>query len=132
MNHAELQRFGMSYASAWCSQSAASVAAFYEESGSLQINSGLPSIGRSSIAAAAQSFMTAFPNMVVSMVDVSANGDGAVFQWTLAGTNTGPGGTGNAVQISGFEIWQFGKTGLILESKGHFDEADYQRQLNTK
>ncbi|WP_109488597.1 ester cyclase [Occallatibacter savannae] len=132
MDHAELQRFGMSYAAAWCSQSAACVAEFYEEGGSLQINLGLPSVGRSSIAATAKSFMTAFPDMVVSMVDVSANQDRAIFQWTLAGTNTGPGGSGNAVQIGGYEIWQFGGTGLILRSRGHFDEADYQRQLNVK
>jgi hypothetical protein len=129
MNDAELQRLGAGYAAAWCSQSAASVAAFYEECGSLQINSGLPSVGRSSIASAAQSFMTAFPNMVVSMIDVSANGDGAVFRWILTGTNTGPGGTGKPVRISGYEQWRFGENGLVLKSKGHFDEADYHRQL---
>ena len=54
----------------------------------------------------------------------------AVFRWTLTGTNIGPGGTGKAVRISGQEEWTIGADGLIAESKGHFDEADYQRQLN--
>ena len=37
--------------------------------------------------------------------------------------------TGKAVRISGYEEWTFGLDGLIAESKGHFDEAEYQRQL---
>ena len=48
---------------------------------------------------------------------------------TLIGTNTGPGGTGNRVRVSGFESWRFGPDGLIVESQGHFDSADYMRQL---
>jgi hypothetical protein len=52
------------------------------------------------------------------------------YHWTLAGTNTGPGGTGRRVLFSGFEDWQFGEDGLIAESLGHFDADDYQRQLS--
>jgi hypothetical protein len=48
---------------------------------------------------------------------------------TLTGTNTGPGGTGRAVRISGFEVWQIGEGGLIAKSEGHFDEVEYRRQL---
>jgi hypothetical protein len=33
------------------------------------------------------------------------------------------------VRISGYEEWRFGADHHIAESKGHFDEADYQRQL---
>ena len=49
--------------------------------------------------------------------------------WTFAGTNTGPGGTGQQVLFSGFEEWKIGEDGLIASSLGHFDEADYRRQL---
>ena len=105
------------------------MAAFYEEEGSLQINGGPPSKGRVAITAAAQFFMTAFPDMVVSLDDISMHGHDAVFKWTLIGTNTGPGGKGRSVFIRGYEEWRFGKTSLIGESKGHFDDADYQRQL---
>jgi hypothetical protein len=73
--------------------------------------------------------MTALPDMVVAMDDVSLQGDQAVFHWTLTGTNTGAGGTGKAVRISGYEEWRFGRKGLIAESQGHFDEVEYQRQL---
>jgi hypothetical protein len=47
----------------------------------------------------------------------------------LTGTNTGPGGTGRAVRISGYEEWTFEEDGLIAASKGYFDEAEYRRQL---
>jgi hypothetical protein len=33
------------------------------------------------------------------------------------------------VRITGYEQWRFGADGLIAESQGHFDAADYQRQL---
>ena len=72
----------------------------------------------------------------------------------LTGTNTGPGGTGKRLRISGYELWkidngpggsratwtgrpervdeQGGESinhGLIAESKGNFDSAEYERQL---
>lgn len=129
MDAATLQEFGRKYTAAWCSQHAASVAAFFSEGGSLQINNGAPAVGRAAITASAQGFMTAFPDMVVSMDGVAIEGNGAVYRWTLTGTNTGPGGTGKAVRISGYEEWTFGADGLIAQSRGHFDEAEYNRQL---
>jgi len=72
-----------------------------------------------------------FPDLIVTfdkMNDRPADGD-AIFHWTLIGTNTGPGGKGNPVRISGYEIWTFDTNGLIFRSKGHFDAADYERQL---
>ena len=56
-------------------------------------------------------------------------GTEAIFYWTWTGTNTGPGGTGKAVRITGYEQWTFGSDGLIAQSLGHFDEAEYARQL---
>lgn len=129
MDIATLRAFATKYTAAWCSQKAASVAWFFAETGSLKVNDGDPSIGRAAITAAAQGFMTAFPDMVVTMDNVSLDGDGAVYRWTLTGTNTGPGGTGKAVRISGHEEWTIGVNGLIAASKGHFDEAEYQGQL---
>lgn len=131
MDTTQLTEFAKRYTAAWCSQNAASVAAFFEEGGSLKINEGPPSVGRTAITAAAQGFMTAFPDMIVRMDDINFHEDHAVYRWTLTGTNTGPGGTGKAVRISGFEEWTIGTDGLIAESKGHFDEGEYERQLNT-
>ena len=73
--------------------------------------------------------MTAFPDLVLKMGDVRIEGDCAVYNWTLEGANTGPGGTGQRVHISGFEVWGIGADGLIAESRGQFDDADYRRQL---
>jgi hypothetical protein len=129
MDTAKLQEFGARYTAAWCSQHAASVATFFAEGGSLKINDGAPSVGRTAITAAAQGFMTAFPDMVVTMAGVSVEGDQAIYRWTLTGTNTGPGGTGKQVRIEGYEEWTLGADGLIAESKGHYDEAEYARQL---
>lgn len=131
MDTIRLREFATKYTAAWCSQNPASVAEFFAEGGSLQINDGTPSVGRAAITAAAQGFMTAFPDMVVAMDAISLDGDQAVYRWTLTGSNTGPDGTGNAVRISGYEEWTIGANGLIAKSMGHFDEADYQRQLKT-
>ena len=129
MDAAKLPEFGAQYTAAWCSQNAGRVATFFAESGSLKINEGTPSVGRRAISAAAQAFMTAFPDMVVTMDNVSLDDGRVLYRWTLTGTNTGPGGTGKAVRVSGYEEWTFGPDGLIAESKGHFDEAEYNRQL---
>ncbi|MGE3887784.1 MAG: SgcJ/EcaC family oxidoreductase [Vicinamibacterales bacterium] len=131
MDLATLQDLGTRYTAAWCSQDAASVAAFYAEDGSLTINEGVPSVGRAAITASAQGFMTAFPDMIVTMDEVSVDGDHAIYRWTLTGTNTGPGGTGKPVCISGREVWTIGADGLIHESQGQFDAAEYHRQLES-
>jgi uncharacterized protein (TIGR02246 family) len=130
MNQDALTDFATRYAAAWSSQNAARLASFYAEHGSLTVNGGAPSIGRVAITATAGGFMAAFPDMVVKMDEVTQEGRHAIFRWTWTGTNTGPGGTGRSVRISGYEEWTIGAEGLIAESKGHFDEAEYQRQLN--
>ncbi len=126
---AQLQEFAKRYTAAWCSQDAARVAACYSPNGSLRVNDAAPAVGRSAFTAAAQEFMTTFPDMLVAMDNLVIQGDRAVFHWTLTGTNTGPGGTGKRVRISGFEEWGIGSDGLIARSLGHFDSAEYQRQL---
>ena len=130
MNADELIDFARRYTAAWCSQDAASVAAFFAEDGSLTINDGEPALGRQAITADAQGFMSAFPDMIVAMDELVVDGDRVVYHWTLTGTNTGPGGTGNPVRISGYEEWAMSADGLIAKSLGHFDAAEYQRQLD--
>ena len=98
--------FARHYTAAWCSHKAASVAAFYATDGSLRVNYGVPAVGRRAITEVAQSFMTAFPNLRVRMDGVLVRGDRTEYRWTLTGTNTGPGGTGRLVRISGFELWR--------------------------
>ena len=123
----ELIEFAKRYAKAWCSQNPESVAAFYAENGLLSVNDGPPAVGRAAIAEIARGFMRTFPDMVVTMDKVSRDSDGTKFHWTLIGTNTGPGGTGKRVRISGYELWQLDDAELIRNSKGHFDSAEYDR-----
>ncbi|MFL5732752.1 MAG: nuclear transport factor 2 family protein [Chloroflexia bacterium] len=129
MDLTELNDFGHRYARAWCSQDPDSVAAFFSEGGSLSVNDNAPAVGREEIAKVAQGFMTDFPDMRVSMDEIETQSQRSVFRWTLTGTNTGPGGTGGRVQISGYEVWTLGPGGLIAESKGHYDAAEYERQI---
>lgn len=88
-----------------------------------------PAVGREAIAAVARSFMVAFPDLRVVMDDLLGEAGAPEYHWTLSGTNSGPGGTGRKVLISGFEEWRLGSDGLIAASLGHFDAAEYQRQL---
>lgn len=129
LTHPELFDFAARYTSAWCSQNPQRVAEFFTPTGSLTINAGTPAIGRVAIAASAESFMSAFPDLRVSMDDLRPNANRIEYHWTLTGSNTGPGGTGRAVRISGFESWLFSPDNLIAESIGTFDAADYHRQL---
>jgi len=125
----QLRDFARRYTEAWCSQDPTRVAEHYAAAGSLTINGSTPSVGRAAITEAAQSFITTFPDMQLLMDDVVAKDDVVEYHWTLVGTNTGPGGTGNRVRISGFEEWTIGDDGLVAKSQGHFDQAEYDHQL---
>lgn len=129
MTSAQLQRFARDYTAAWCSQDPARVASFYAPDGVLTINAGEPARGTAAITAAAREFMLAFPDLVVTMDALEVEGDRAIYRWTLTGTNDGPGGTGKKVNISGHEEWTFGADGRIASSLGHFDDNEYERQL---
>jgi hypothetical protein len=124
-----LEDFAARYTAAWCSHDAGKVATFYSESGSLTINDGAPAVGRPAIAAAAQSFITGYPDLIVRFDRLEPSGARVRFHWTLTGTNTGPGGTGNPVRISGYESWKLGPDDLIAESNGHYDARDWERQV---
>ena len=125
----ELEEFAKRYAKAWCSQSPESVASFFAEGGSLSVNDAAPAVGRAAITKVARGFMTAFPDMVVTMDELIRKTQAVEFHWTLTGTNYGPIGKGKRVQISGYEEWHIDADGLIAKSKGRFDAAEYKQQL---
>jgi len=127
-----LADFATRYTAAWCGHDAAKVAAFYSESGSLAINDGAPAVGRKAVEAAVQNFMTAYPDLIVRFDRLEPRGGRVLYHWTFIGTNTGQGGTGNEVRISGFEDWKIGQDGLIADSKGHYDARDWDRQVNRR
>jgi len=125
MTNDELSKFAADYAKAWSSGDPEAVVAFYAKNASISVNDEAPAL----IAEVAQAFMRDFPDMIVTFDKLEPRPDGAAFHWTLIGTNTGPSGTGRKVRISGYELWKIDDEGLIAESEGHFDSADYARQL---
>ena len=129
IDRTKLRDFAARYTVAWCSQNPASVAGFFSPGASLSVNNEAPAVGRAEITELARSFMTTFPDLKIVMEDLRIQEDFAEYHWTLIGTNTGPGGTGHRVRISGFEKWHISADGLIASSQGRFDAAEYQRQL---
>jgi hypothetical protein len=120
-----VREFARSYTDAWCSHDPAKVAAHYVPGGTIAINGGEPT----EITEVARSFIDAFPDIEVFMDDVVFKDDRVEYRWTFTGTNTGPAGTGKAVRISGFEEWTLGDDLLVVEAQGHYDQDEYDRQL---
>jgi len=129
MDQEGLQAFGRAYTEAWNRLDPADVASFHDETSFLKVNDAEPARGRAAIAEVAQGFMTAFPDMSLAMDSIVATASGARYHWTYSGTNTGPAGTGMAVRFSGYEEWILGEDGLITQALGHFDQEEYNRQL---
>lgn len=129
MNQDALEQFAADYTAAWNSGVPERVASYYAEDGWLAINGGERNTGREALAAAAESFMTAFPDLVLECDGVEVVDGRVRYHWTFRGTNSGPGGNGKAVDFSGFESWVFDDDGLVAESIGTFDQAEYERQL---
>ena len=130
VSHEEAEQRAIGYAAAWCSHVPEKVASFFAANGQIIINDSDPSIGTSGITEMAQGFIGVLPDIIVHMDDIRSSGTHAIFRWTLEGHNTGPEGTGNYVKLKGWEYWRYDNDGLIAESLGHFDNADFERQIN--
>jgi hypothetical protein len=118
----QLAALAATYTEAWSSHDAARVAAHYVPGGMIAINGGAPA----AIADVAAAFITAFPDIEVVMDDLVLKDDVVEYHWTFTGTSAE---TGRSVQIPGFEEWRVTSDGLIAESRGHYDQAEYDRQL---
>jgi nuclear transport factor 2 (NTF2) superfamily protein len=117
-----IEELARSYTEAWCSRDPARVAAHYVPCGTIAINGGEPA----PIASVAESFVAAFPDIEVSMDNLAVIDDVVEYHWTFTGTSAE---TGKSVRVPGFEEWTIGADGLIAESRGHYDQAEYDRQL---
>jgi len=129
MQH-KLYDFGVRYTEAWNSQKPEQVASFYAPDGILTVNNGTPVVGRDALIEFTKGFMEAFPDLKLTMDSLVSNNDRTEYHWTFVGTNTGPNGTGNAVDFSGFESWILNEDGLVKESIGTFDADAYDRQVS--
>jgi uncharacterized protein (TIGR02246 family) len=86
----QLRDFAEPYTAAWCSQDAASVAVFFSSAGSLTINGGVSAVGRDAIREVVLGFMTAFPDLVLTMKEMRAADDRVAYHWTFAGMTVLP------------------------------------------
>jgi nuclear transport factor 2 (NTF2) superfamily protein len=126
----KMVEFGQKYTDAWNSKVPEKMASFYAENGTLAVNKGTPAVGRKQITETAKSYMEAFPDMELTMDSLTRGENTYNYYWTFRGTNTGPNGTGNKVDFSGFEEWTINDQGLVQKSIGTYDADDYARQLN--
>ena len=118
----QVEQLAREYTEAWCSRDPRQVAAHYATGGTIAINGGEPA----PIEGVAKSFVAAFPDIEVSMDDLVVRDDVVEYHWTFTGTSAE---TGESVRIPGFEEWTIGADGCIVESRGHYDQAEYDRQL---
>jgi len=118
----QIEQLAREYTEAWCSRDPGQVAAHYARGGTIAINGGEPA----PIEGVAESFVAAFPDIEVSMDDLVVMDDVVEYHWTFTGTSAE---TGKSVRIRGFEEWTIGADGRIAESRGHYDEVEYERQL---
>ena len=119
----QIEQLARTYTEAWCSRDPAQVAGHYVPGGTIAINGG----DATGIADVAEAFIAAFP-------DIRG----------LHGRPRPPGGRHRRVPLDihrderrdrqecarpGFEEWTIAPDGLIAESRGHYDQAEYDRQL---
>lgn len=126
----KMVEFGQKYAEAWSSKVPEKMASFYAEDGTLTVNNGTPAVGRKQLAETAKSYMEAFPDLELTMDSLTKEKETYRFYWTFKGTNTGPNGTGNKVDFSGFEEWTMNDQGLVQKSIGTYDAKEYEAQLH--
>ena len=119
----QIEQLARAYTEAWCSRDPARVAGHYVPGGTISINGG----DAAGIADVAEAFIAAFPDIEVSMDDLVLRDDDSVeYRWTFTGTSAE---TGKRVRVPGFEEWTIAADGLIAESCGHYDQAEYDRQV---
>ena len=119
----QVRDFARTYTEAWCSRDPARVAGHYVPGGMIAINGG----DVAEIGEVAEGFIAAFPDIEVFMDDLVLREHGIVeYRWTFTGTSAE---TGKSVRVPGFEEWTIAPDGLIAESRGHYDQAEYDRQL---
>ena len=126
----KMVEFGQKYTDAWNSKVPEKMASFYAEDGTLTVNNGTPAVGRKQLAETAKSYMDAFPDLELTMDSLTKGNETYRYYWTFKGTNSGPNGTGNKVDFSGFEEWTMNDQGLVQKSIGTYDAEEYKKQLN--
>jgi steroid delta-isomerase-like uncharacterized protein len=133
-----LREFGERYLAAWNSHDPRAVVACAHED-VIWLDPALtePAIGRDAVAEFAGASFVAFPDMEFSEPGppaISEDRRAAYVPWVMTGTNTGPleppgfMATGRAVEVRGFDVWQF-RDELIWRYEAMYDFSTMARQL---
>ena len=122
-----IRRTAETYEAAWNSGDPAKVAACYAEHGAIVINRGAPWQGRVKVAEMAAGFYADVNDMRVILDELRVAGDHVAFIWTFTGRHAG---TGNPLDVKGWEECDLDADGSIASSKGWFDAYDYARQVS--
>lgn len=129
MTDEQATAFGQDYAATWSSGDPAEVVAMFTLDGTIIINGGPPAAGPQGIEGVAKSYMTAFPDLRVDCERMERDGPRWKWFWRMRGTFSGPGGTGKRVDIRGWEVLSLSSDGRIIYADGHYNQAEYERQL---
>jgi len=130
MNEEQLKKFGIEYETAWRSLVPEKPFSYQAKKCIVTVNDGEPMTTVEERLDGIIGFMESFPDLIITMNNIVVEDRGTVFYWNLKGTNTGPGGTGNRVNIDGCEVWKLNNQNEIVEIKGFFDAEDYESQVN--
>lgn len=126
LDPARIRSIAAAYQEAWNSGLPARVANCYAEAGRITINRGTPWQGRAKVAEMAAGFYADVEDMTVLLDDLRIAGFHVAFIWTFTGRHAG---TGNALNVKGWEEWDLDAEGKIAASLGWYDAADYARQV---
>jgi uncharacterized protein (TIGR02246 family) len=125
IGQAQAEKVAAEYTAAWNSGDPRKVASLFARNGAIEINLGDPWRGRERIAEMAAGFFADIADFTLTCDAIRAARGHAVYLWTFTGNHAG---SGNRVEISGWEEWDFGPDGLIARSRGWFDGDEYERQ----
>ena len=127
IDQTHLEALATKYVDAWNSKVPENVASFHDSKSQITINQGEPSVGFEALTAMAARFHTDVPDLVLKSDGIRSAGNHAVFMWTFTGHDAG---TGNPLNVVGWEEWELDDNMKVTSSLGWFDAEEYQRQVD--
>ena len=113
---------------------AVKVASFYTATGVLKQPGDADHVGRDAIQGSMKELFTSFPNLKLASRRIMVKDAVAIVEWTLTGTNSGPGlggspSTGKAIGLNGASVFAFDGDGFIQEEHEYADAPTLLSQL---
>lgn len=126
LDPASVEKMAHEITGAWNSGSADAVASFYADDAEVVINRGEPWRNRDGIVALAEGFFADVGDLILTFDDIRISGHHAIYVWTFAGRHSG---SGNALNVRGWEEWELTDDLKVKSSRGWFDADTYARQV---